>query len=61
MGQRYFEKIRSESAAKAAQGAEDLPNRAAIRSAVVAIEKEHLADLLESICLARTGKIVTDL
>ena len=47
------------SAAEAAQLTEDLPNRAAIRSAVViAIEKEHLADLLVSICLARTGIIV---
>jgi hypothetical protein len=35
------------SAAEAAQLAEDLPNRAAIRSAVgVAIKEEHLADLL---------------
>lgn len=34
-------------AAKAAQTAQDLPNRAAIRTTVgVAIEKEHLADLL---------------
>jgi hypothetical protein len=35
------------SAAESAQLAEDLPNRAAIRSAVgVAIKEEHLADLL---------------
>lgn len=42
-------------AAKAAQLAEDLPDRAAIGSAVVvAIEEEHLADLLFGICLAKT-------
>ena len=42
-------------AAKTAQLAEDLPNSAAIGSTVViAIEEEHLADLLLSICLAKT-------
>ena len=42
-------------AAETAELAENLPDRAAIRSVVgAAMEIEHLADLLVSICLART-------
>ena len=50
------------SAAKAANLAENLPDGTAIIiAAVAASEEEHLADLLFSICLAKTGCIVTDL
>lgn len=42
-------------AAKAAELAKNLPDRAAIKVTVrVAIEKEHFANLLCFICLART-------
>ena len=45
-------------AAETAELAENLPDRAAIRSVVgAAMEIEHLADLLVSICLARTIRL----
>lgn len=46
-------------AAETAQLAENLPDGAAGR--VVAVEEEHLADLLVRFRLARTGMIVTEL
>jgi len=53
---------RNASAAKAAQLAKKLPDRAAIKVTVrVAIEDIHVANLLFRICLARTRWIVTDL
>jgi len=49
-------------AAETTNLAENLPDGAAvIIAAVAASEEEHLADLLFSICLAKTGRIVTNL
>ena len=58
--------MEAKSAAAAANLAENLPDGTACIVTVgiaagVVREEKHLADLLIRICLARTGRIVTDL